>query len=70
MPCDKFADFKGPESYLRKSPATEIVLLGNVAYRMGKSIEYDPATMKVTNLPDANSLLSTNDRQGWELKEE
>jgi hypothetical protein len=31
----------------------------------GKSLEYDPATMKVTNLPDSNSLLTKNYRQGW-----
>jgi len=37
-------------------PFTEIVLLGNVAYRVGKTIEYDPATMKVTNIREANAL--------------
>ena len=94
LPEDKFADFKGPEPYLPKSPGhhqqwieacktgsrtgsnfqyagpfTEIVLLGNVAYRAGQPIEYDPATMKVTNLPEANVLLSKIYRQGWEVKE-
>ena len=29
-------------------PFTEIVLLGNVAFRTGKTIEYDPSTMKIT----------------------
>ena len=48
-------------------PFTEIVLLGNVAYRVGKTIEYDPASMKVTNVPEANSLLTKEYRKGWEV---
>ncbi len=48
-------------------PFTEIVLLGNVAYRIGKTIEYDPAKMKVTNVPEANELLSKEYRKGWEV---
>ncbi|HVW03040.1 MAG TPA: Gfo/Idh/MocA family oxidoreductase, partial [Planctomycetaceae bacterium] len=49
-------------------PFTEIVLLGNVAYRVGKTIEYDPATMKVTNVPEANALLTKSYRPGWEIE--
>ena len=48
-------------------PFTEIVLLGNVAYRAGKTIEYDPASMKVTNVPEANGLLTKEYRKGWEV---
>ncbi len=48
-------------------PFTEIVLLGNVAYRVGKTIEYDPAKMKVTNVAEANDLLSKEYRNGWEV---
>ncbi|MGE3777035.1 MAG: Gfo/Idh/MocA family protein [Pirellulaceae bacterium] len=48
-------------------PFTEIVLLGNVAYRVGETIEYDPAQMKITNVPAANALLSKTYRPGWEL---
>ncbi len=50
-------------------PFTEIVLLGNVAYRVGQPIEYDPASMKVTNVPEANELLTKTYRKGWEVKE-
>ena len=46
------------------------MLLGNIAYRAGQPIEYDPATMKVTNLPQANLLLSKSYRKGWEVKED
>ena len=48
-------------------PFTEIVLLGNVAYRVGQPIEYDPATRKVTNVPEANEYLTKSYRRGWEL---
>ncbi len=48
-------------------PFTEIVLLGNVAYRTGQSIDYDPATMKVTNVAEANQYLSKSYRKGWEV---
>ncbi len=48
-------------------PFTEIVLLGNVAYRTGKTIQYDPQQMKVTNVPSANDLLDKEYRRGWEV---
>lgn len=92
LPKEKFADFKGPDPYLPKSPGhhqqwieacktgsrtgsafaysgpfTEIVLLGNVAYRAGATIEFDPAVGKVTNLASANQYLSKPYRKGWEV---
>jgi predicted dehydrogenase len=45
----------------------EMMLLGLVAYRVGKKLEYDGATGKVTNSPEANELLSKKYRQGWTL---
>jgi predicted dehydrogenase len=54
-----------PFSYA--GPFTEVVLLGNIAYRAGAPIVYDPATMKITNLPDANKYLSKSYRKGWEV---
>ena len=45
----------------------EQMLLGLVAYRIGKKIEYDGATGKVTNCPEANALLSRKYRDGWTL---
>jgi predicted dehydrogenase len=47
-------------------PFTEIVLLGNVAYRVGETIEFDPETMKVTNVAAANRYLGKEYRKGWE----
>ena len=45
----------------------EMMLLGLVAYRVGKKLEYDGAAGRVTNSPEANDLLSKKYRQGWTL---
>ena len=45
----------------------EQMLLGLVAYRAGKKIEYDAATGRVKNAPEANALLSRKYREGWTL---
>ena len=44
---------------------TEVMLLGVVALRAGKKIEYDGAAMRVTNVPAANDYLSRQYRQSW-----
>ena len=38
---------------------TEVMLLGVVALKAGKKIDYDGANMRVTNVPAANQYLST-----------
>ncbi len=45
----------------------EQMLLGLVAYRVGKKISYDGATGKVTDCPEANEFLSRKYRDGWTL---
>jgi predicted dehydrogenase len=45
----------------------EMMLLGLVAYRVGKKINYDGAAGRVTNSDKANSLLSKEYRTGWTL---
>jgi len=47
-------------------PFTELVLLGNVAYRTGEQITYDPATMS-TGSRSADALLRKEYRSGWEV---
>ena len=42
----------------------EKMLLGLVAYRVGKKIDYDGATGRVTNSPEANDLLRRKYRAG------
>ena len=45
----------------------EQMLLGLVAYRVGKKINYDGAAGKVTNSPEAQALLGKDYRDGWTL---
>jgi predicted dehydrogenase len=45
----------------------EQLLLGLVAFRVGKKIQYDGKTGRVTNSPEANALLSRKYREGWVL---
>ena len=46
---------------------TEAVLLGNVALRAGKKIEWDAENLKVTNAPEANRFIRREYRKGWAL---
>ncbi|HPA17117.1 MAG TPA: Gfo/Idh/MocA family oxidoreductase [Verrucomicrobiae bacterium] len=46
---------------------TEAVLLGNVALRSGKRIEWDGPGLRVTNDENANKLLHREYRKGWSL---
>ncbi len=46
---------------------TEAMLLGNVAIRTGKKLEWDGPHCKVTNCPEAAPLVQREYRKGWEL---
>jgi predicted dehydrogenase len=46
---------------------TETILLGNVAMRAGKKLEWDGEHMKFTNAPDAEKWLHYEYRSGWAL---
>jgi hypothetical protein len=46
-------------------PLTEVVLLGNIAIRTGKKLEWDGPNMKITNVPEANEYRPRAYRQGW-----
>jgi hypothetical protein len=46
-------------------PLTETVLLGNVAYRSGKRIEWDSQQMQATNAPEAQQFVRREYRKGW-----
>lgn len=45
----------------------EQLLLGAVAYDVGKKIDYNAKKMEVTNSPEANRLLRKEYRKGWAL---
>lgn len=46
---------------------TESNHLGNVAFRAGKKLEWDAATMKATNCPAADAFIRRDYRKGWKL---
>ncbi len=48
-------------------PLTETVLLGNVAIRTGKELDWDARAMKFTNNDSANQHLRSAYQNGWEL---
>lgn len=56
-----------PGSFIYAGPVTETILLGAVALRAGKRVDYDSAAMKITNLPAANDFLTREYRPGWEV---
>ena len=43
------------------------MLLGNVAVRLGKPIEYDADSGRVTNCPEAARFIRPEYRDGWSL---
>jgi len=46
---------------------TEANHLGNVAYRVGKKLEWDTDAMKATNAPEADPFIRREYRKGWRL---
>ena len=44
---------------------TETVLLGNVAFRTGKKLEWDAKALKATNCPEADALVHPEIPEGW-----
>jgi predicted dehydrogenase len=48
-------------------PLSEAVLLGNVAFRSGKALDWDAKLLKATNAPEADAFLHYEYRKGWEL---
>jgi hypothetical protein len=54
-------------SFDYSGPLTEANHLGNVAYRVGKKIEWDPVNLKATNAPEADQFIRREYRKGWNL---
>ena len=42
-------------------------LLGTVAFRVGKKLQWDPKSMKATNCPEADQFIRREYREGWVL---
>lgn len=56
-----------PGSFLRAATITDTVNLGTVALRAGRRVLFDSERAEITNVPDANRLLTREYRPGWEL---
>ena len=55
---------------LRRLPRrtlTEIGLLGLVAMRVGKKLQWNASAMKCGNAPEADQFLKESYRAGWEI---
>jgi len=48
-------------------PITESMLVGNIAIRLGKKIEWDGPNMKARNAPEADQHVRREYRKGWTL---
>lgn len=48
-------------------PLSESALLGNVAYRVGKKLEWDAERLEASNCPEATPFIQHHYRKGWSL---
>jgi hypothetical protein len=46
---------------------TEFILLGNVAMRVGKKLEWDGDKLRASNCKEADAYLRREYRKGWTL---
>ena len=46
---------------------TEANHLGNVAYRAGKKLQWDPVLLSAANAPEADPFIRRQYRKGWSL---
>ncbi|MGJ8638526.1 MAG: Gfo/Idh/MocA family oxidoreductase [Opitutaceae bacterium] len=63
---------EGPKpgsSFEYSGPLTETIVLGTLAIRTGKAIDYDEKAMRILNNDTANSLLQTEARKGFRVDE-
>ncbi|MEY2408726.1 MAG: hypothetical protein QOF48_1396 [Verrucomicrobiota bacterium] len=48
-------------------PLTETALLGNVAFRAGKKLEWDFEKLRASNCPEADAFIQHHYRRGWKI---
>lgn len=46
---------------------TETVILGNLVLRVGRTIEWDSAHLRVKNAPEAHQYIHGHYRKGWKV---
>ena len=65
-PESALAGRPGVCSFDYAGPMTGTVLLGNVAYRAGEKLHWDPVNLKAANCPEADRFIGREYRKGWE----
>ena len=63
--CKGGAKAEGNWDY--SGPLSEFVLLGNLAIRTGKKIQWDSANLKAVGVPEADQYIKREYRKGWSL---
>jgi hypothetical protein len=48
-------------------PFTESLLVGNLAVRLGKKVEWDTKSLRSPNCPEAGKYINKDYRAGWEI---
>jgi hypothetical protein len=56
-----------PGNFSEAEHITEAINLYAVSLRAGRTLKYDAANMKITNVPEANKWLDREYRTGWDL---
>ena len=54
-------------NFTASGPFSETVLLGNLALRLGKRVEWDAKNLTAKNAPEAAAIVRRSYRKGWEL---
>ncbi len=68
MACRGEKPIDYPKSnFFYAGPMSETILLGNVALRVGRRLEWNGENMKIKNLPEAEQYLTKEYRQGWKF---
>ena len=65
--CKGVSKIKPGANFEFSGVVTETLQLANVALRMGENLEWDRASLKVTNVASAQPYLSPARREGWAL---
>ncbi len=68
MACKGEQPIDYPKSrFAYSGPMSETILLGNVALRVGRRLEWDGPNLRVTNCDAANEFISKQYREGWKV---
>ena len=54
-------------NFAHSGPFSETVLLGNLAIRIGKRLEWDAKNLRVKNAPEAAPMIRRAYRKGWDM---